>query len=365
MFLLTLTLLGAAAASPRSQAAGDPASEAARPPVERRIAAMGSWLEIHVELGSRTRDEALAASERALQALLAVERRLSTWAVDSELAQLNAAPVDEWRALSAPLAAELELARFWSEETEGAFDPALGGLVQLWGLRSGGGVRPDAAHIARCLEGVGARAFELNGGRARRRHELALFEEGGFGKGLGLDAACLALRAAGFEHAWLNLGGQLALCGADEEHHFALADPRDRSQALLELRIGRGSLATSGNSERGIVCAGERLGHLLDPRSGLPAPDFGSLTVWAPDAASADCLSTGLYVLGPERALAFAEAHAGIEVLVIESLGPRVRASSGFAGRLVPSSSALRIELASAPPPRPAPDSGEREAPDR
>jgi thiamine biosynthesis lipoprotein ApbE len=66
--------------------------------------------------------------------------------------------------------------------------------------------------------------------------------------------------------------------------------------------------------------------------------DFGSLAVWTADATAADCLSTGLYVLGPERALDWAAAHPGVEVIVLEITGAsvRVRASPGWRGRLEP-----------------------------
>jgi thiamine biosynthesis lipoprotein len=52
---------------------------------------------------------------------------------------------------------------------------------------------------------------------------------------------------------------------------------------------------------------GRRVGHLLDPRTGEPAPDFGSVTVVAPSAFVADVLSTAFFVLGPEQGLALSE----------------------------------------------------------
>ena len=102
------------------------------------------------------------------------------------------------------------------------------------------------------------------------------------------------------------------------------------------MSIDGGSVSTSGNGERGIQVRGRRLGHILDPRTGEPAPDFGSLTVWTADPLRADCLSTGLYVLGPERALRWAAAHPGVEVLVLQTQGERLRAlaSPGLKRRL-------------------------------
>jgi thiamine biosynthesis lipoprotein len=108
-----------------------------------------------------------------------------------------------------------------------------------------------------------------------------------------------------------------------------------------------GSLATSGNSERGIVVLGQHLGHLLDPSTGRPAPDFGSLTVLAPTGLAADALSTGLYAMGPLKALEWCSHREGIEVLalVVSSNGLQALASSGLKGRIQPCDSELQVEF--------------------
>jgi FAD:protein FMN transferase len=283
--------------------------------VERRLAVMGTSLEIHVEAAGR--DQALAASERAVAAIEAAEDRLSTWRDDSELARLNSSPVGQPVSLSPALASDLEGARRCWEETDGAFDPAVGRLVQAWGLRSGGR-KPDPEELRNAVESI------------RERTDLVL-EEGGFGKGAGLADALRALGSV--TRAWLDLGGQTAVLGRWE---VPVADPRFRERPVVVLTIDGGSVSTSGNSERGIVVDGERLGHILDPRSGRPAPDFGSLTVWTADPLRADCLSTGLYVMGPESALGWAADHPGVEVLVLRPRGERVEAlaSAGLKGKL-------------------------------
>lgn len=300
--------------------------------VERRLSAMGTWLDLRVR--GPERSAALAASERAVRALEACEARLSTWVDSSELARLNCAPVGEVRELSLELAADLARVRSLWLETEGAFDPGLGALVSAWGLRTGGR-RPSGEELTAALATGGFASFEVEGRSARRRHPLAAVEEGGFGKGIGLDAALAALVEAGVVEAELDLGGQWAVLGGPST--VVLADPRERERAVLELTLGPGSLSTSGNSERGIVVDGVARGHLLDPRTGAPAADFGSLSVWAPDATAADCLSTGLYVLGPERALRWCAARPGIElVLLLPEDDGRIRAvaSAGWRGRL-------------------------------
>ena len=382
---------------PESREAGSLAGASA---VERRLVLMGTEAEVRVV--ARDRVAALAASEAAVRALEAAEARLSTWSEESELARLNRGPVGEPVALSPLLAAELAAAEACRRETGGAFDAGVGPLVDAWGLRTGGRL-PQPRELAAARAASGGHGLELREDRTavRRRPGLRI-EEGGFGKGAALDAALAAAAAVpGVEGVWIDLGGQIvALPGgrlaaptpgaftgsagterrderpvdsrqvvgeelvssrveveaaiahpADRDRplmalDLAIAHPADRDRPLVALELdpsAGGSVATSGNNERGITVAGERRSHLLDPRTGEPAPDFGSLTVWAPTALRADCLSTGLYVLGPEAALAWAAAHPGVEVVVLRSeRGPgdaragavEVLATPGLEGRL-------------------------------
>lgn len=333
--VLALGLLAGLAAC-----AGAPRSPGLSGPVERRVSVMGTMLEITVEAEDRARG--LAASESAVQALEAAEARLSTWRHDTELARLNRAPAGEPQPLSPALAADLAGARRCWEETGGAFDPAAGPLVQAWDLR-GAGRRPAADELRSAVAASDFGGLRLEDGTAVRERPDLLLEEGGFGKGAGLADALQVLAAdPGVRRAALDLGGQVALfdrsaaAGKPEPWTVPVADPRRRERNVVALSVTGGSVSTSGNSERGIRVDGERLGHILDPRSGEPVPDFGSLTVWTSDPLAADCLSTGLYVMGPEPALAWAAAHPGVEVLVLRPRGERLEAlaSPGLRGRL-------------------------------
>ncbi len=317
--------------------------------VERRVVLMGTHLRI--EVTARDRTAAHAATERVIAAVRAAEARLSTWRDDTELARWNRATVGEPIAISAELQADLKRATRWSTATRGAFDPGVGLLVEAWALRTGGR-QPSAAELERArANGGGIRAaVRFDGDTATRMHDGLRIEEGGFAKGVALDAARVELvEDRAVRSAYLDFGGQVTVVGAPQR--WAIADPRDRDRPICALMLSSGSLANSGNSERGIEVDGRRLGHLLDPRTGRPAADFGSLAVWSPDATDADCLSTGLYVLGADGALEFAARQADCEVVVLEVRGDdlRVRASAGLRGRLVPLVPDLKIEFAPAP----------------
>jgi thiamine biosynthesis lipoprotein len=331
------------------------------PEVERRLAEMGTWFDLTVR--ATDRETALTASEAAVRAVEACEARLSTWREDSELVRLNRAPLGVEVVLSEELADDLARAgRFW-RLTGGAFDPGLGALVAAWGLREGGR-SPSADELRTALDSGGFSGFELEGRRAVRRRPAAAIEEGGFGKGLALDAAESALRRAGAESAVLDLGGQVLVFG--RSHRLALADPAARERAVLELELSEGSLSTSGNSERGIVVDGVRRGHLLDPRTGEPAPDFGSLSVLTREATAADCLSTGLYVLGPEEAFRWCAradpARPALELVVLERAAGRLRAraTAGLRGHLRALDPELELEFVSLDSPLPRPQLSSR-----
>ena len=311
--------------------------------IERRSGLMGTALRLSVTAADRP--TALAASEAALVALLAAQRRLSTWTEGGELSELNRAPLGAPQTLSPLLDRELTRCAHWWRATAGAFDPALAPLVAAWGLR-GRGRLPASAELAAAREASTWQRGRLIEGTFTRNTHQPLLEEGAFGKGAGLAAALLALEQTGAQAALLDLGGQIALHGPGERA-LHLADPVDRQRPVLELVMTGGSLATSGNSERSSARAAGIRGHILDPRTGQPAATTGSYTVWTPSPLDADCLSTALFVMGPAQAWAWVQARRQnqesssttnpvVELIILDWHGDKLRAvaTPGFKGRL-------------------------------
>lgn len=311
--------------------------------VERVVVAMGTTL--HLEVHAADRAAALGASEAAVRAVEAVEQRLSTWRPDSELSRFQTAPVGAPFAASRALCDDLRRARRWFERTGGAFDPAVGALITAYDLR-GAGRWPDEREVTAALGRCGMQHVTI-GDRSLRRARPVRLDAGAFGKGVALDGAAAAAVGAGADAVALDFGGQLRLAGGAGPRALDIADPRDRARPALRLRIDGGSVATTANSERGRRVDGRRLSHVLDPRTGAPARDFGAVTVWAERALDADALSTACFVLGPERALALAEETPGVEVVVLRWRGPagplEARVSSGLRGRVTPLISDLQL----------------------
>ena len=165
-----------------------------------------------------------------------------------------------------------------------------------------GGRIPDAITLtrARAASRPALFTFDESSSSVTRRDAAAGIDEGAWGKGWALDRAAAAdARGRRDLLGLLDLGGQILAFG--EEASVDVADPLERTRTVATLRLKDASASTSGNSERGLVVNGRRIGHLLDPRTGEPASDFGSVTVVAKDGLTADVLSTAFFVLGPRR----------------------------------------------------------------
>jgi thiamine biosynthesis lipoprotein len=256
--------------------------------VSRARYLMGTVCEISAPAGEI--DAAFAEASR-------VERLLSTWRDDSELSRLNRGDTS---AASPELQSLIDRVILWRDRTGGAFEPRIRPLIDAWRTRGEGAV-PSRETIQRSLA-------LIESGRAP-------IEEGGFGKGYAIDRMLGTIDAP---HVVINFGGQIAVRG---ESRVSIADPGHRNEPIVDLTLRNASLSTSSGSEKSFVLGGRRFTHIIDPRSGEALPPWGSVSVIANDALTADILSTALYVMGPEEGLRWANAN---DVSALFIISPRL-----------------------------------------
>jgi thiamine biosynthesis lipoprotein len=297
------------------------AQETCAPAVERTAYLMGTLL--RVSSCHTDRDLAVSAIEEGFTEVARLERVLSSWQTSSEIGQLNASAADARVDLSAELAGFLGEAGVWVAATQGAFDPAVGALIDAWGFRGQARV-PSSVQLEQALRVTGWKHARLQANAIERGPRGWWIDTGGFGKGAALRAFEALLRARGVSNAVVDFGGQLLVIGTAD---VSIANPTNRSSATSSIRVRDVSVATSSQSERFIESAGKRMGHILDPRTGQPVEAWGSVTVVAQDPLAADALSTALFVMGPEAALQWAAEHPEVGVLVLEAEQGEVRAA--------------------------------------
>lgn len=287
---------------------------------ERTAYLMGTTLRAVVAVPDP--DSGAISIEAAFGAVREAEALLSSWRSDSEIGRANAAPAGVPVRVSTELNALLAEVSRWVRASGGAFDPAVGPLLDAWDLR-GSGRRPDSTELQAALAATGWSRWrlELAAGTLTRPNPTAWLDTGAFGKGYGLRQASTALRRSGAQAALLDFGGQLLALGAGPEGGYwlaAVAHPARREEPAVQLRLRDVSASTSSASERWVEANGERLGHIVDPRTGRPVPAWGSVTVVTPDPVLADVLSTALFVLGPEAGRDWIVGVEGVGVVWLE-----------------------------------------------
>ena len=291
----------------------------------------------YLEAYAADRAAGLAILETALGTLERTEQQLSTWRSDSAISRLNRAPVGQrWNAEDDLCSLFADLFA-WQAATAGTFDPATGALAAAWNIHETGAVPTDAVlRHARQRSGLQLLDFDRQQCTVTRRGDVTI-DVGAFGKGEALDRVRRVLP----DSTWMiDLGGQVAVGGSRPDGKpwlVPVAHPAERETPFLTVQLASGSLSTSGGSERDLRVGDTRVGHILDPRTGNPAPFTGAVVAWHERALVADILSTALYVMGPEHGLSWAGARGIAAAYLIPSEGAvRVAATPEFTARLRP-----------------------------
>ncbi len=288
--------------------------------VERESFLMGTRLRIRVRAPDRP--SGIHTIDNAFTAVALYEAMLSSWTRDSEISRLNRTEVNAAVTLSDGLGDLLAQAFHWSEETEGAFQPMVGALLDVWGVRDSGWI-PTKEALDGALSSIGQGAIDLDfaAATATRRDEAAWIDAGAFGKGAALKAAVHEILKAGVKDALLDFGGQIMTLGSPVGEQsgwlVSVAHPQRRFEPVGALRVTNASVATSGASERHMVIKGRRLSHVIDPRTGQLVPPWGSVTVVSEDPLAADAIATALFVLGPEAGMEWVRKQPDIGVLFL------------------------------------------------
>lgn len=257
----------------------------------------------------------LAGWQTLIEAELAeVVAQMSHWAPDSALGRFNRAAAGSWQLLPPALRVVLEAGLRIARASDGAFDPAVGALVNLWGFGPPGPRQglPAEAELALARAHSGWQQLRHEGEQWLQPGGLQL-DLSGIAKGYAVDAVSERLQAAGVPAALVEVGGELRGFGVKPDAQpwwVAIAAPPGAALPEQIVALHGLAMASSGDYLRHFEHAGRRYAHTLDPRSGRPlvqAP--ASVTVLHPSCMLADAHATAITVLGAEAGMAYARQH--------------------------------------------------------
>lgn len=286
-----------------------------------------------------TSDQPIAPTLEAEVAaqLQALDQRFTTYSDSSELMALNRQPVGVPLEVSAELYTVLAEAAEIYQLSDGAFDPTVGPLVELWGFgrAASSDQLPPAEAIERALAAVGFHHLQLLGDRRVQLNAPVAIDLSAIAKGYAVDRIAELLEANALNDYMVEVGGELRLAGRNasgSRWRIAVESPLQFGQVERVLSLTDTALATSGDYHNYFELDGVRYSHTIDPRSGWPVPrELLSVTVLDAQSVRADALATAISVLGVERGLALAEQlELPVYLLSLQQGELKAHASSAF-----------------------------------
>ena len=246
------------------------------------------------------------AGSAALDLIEEIEEQLTVYRDTGEVARLNATAADGPVAVTAELFRLLERCAAFTLGTAGAFDIAVGALVDAWANAKREGRIPTAQELNEATAHSGFRHVMLVDGTVQFRRAGLKFNFGAVGKGYALDrAADLLKREWGIESALLQGGGSSMFGLGNPPNDLrgwpvALRHPEPERPSLGTVYLKDRGFGTSAATFQFFELAGKTYGHVLDPRTARPAEGTESASCIAESAAEADAISTAFFIAGTD-----------------------------------------------------------------
>lgn len=264
----------------------------------------------------------------------------------------------------------LNIARTMYDSTNGAFNPAVYRLVDLWGFSSriysngnfglpydrvitgeqfvnNGYPLPDQKYVdafsasaytdfsndAVTLSAANGKYFvtkNVSPAKVDGEEYEQWIDLGGIAKGYAVDGVKSMLTNAGIDRYYVDAGTSSQAMGRDytgEHFNLGITDPFESGQIfrvpLLSVKVADCTVSTSGQNIRKYTHNGVEYAHIIDGNLGRPAQTgVKALSIVAPQsypASYGDCLTTALTVMGRDRIVEFMNGYLkdnGIKIVV-------------------------------------------------
>lgn len=274
--------------------------------------------------------------------LVIVNNEMSTYQKDSQISTFNQFhEVDRPFAVSQDFAEVTREAIRLNKVTEGALDVTVGPLVNLWGFGPDKRLNraPSEEQIQEKAKFVGIEKLAVTDQNELVKKEPNLYLDlSSIAKGFGVDKLATYLESLGLQNYLVEIGGELRGKGKNlkgQAWRIAIEQPALAQGTATQIVVPLDNLAmaTSGDYRNYFEDEqGNRQSHIIDPKQKRPiSHNLASITVFAPNTMTADGLSTGLFVLGADKALEVAEREQlPIFLILKENNGFTTRSSSAF-----------------------------------
>ena len=287
---------------------------------------------VNVTIYGETEARANQVSNEIFQDFQKLHHQYHAWQKGSELYALNEAFLKgKSIQVNLELREMLKQASALSKQSEGLFNPAIGGLIREWGFQRDEfttvDIHPEA--IKSLVDASPSMAdIVMDGDTAYSKNSAVQLDLGGYAKGYALDRAAIKLHQRGIKNALVNIGGNIIAIGqhGSKPWRVGIQHPRQpQPMATLDLLDGW-AIGTSGDYQRYFIGHdGKRYCHIIDPRTGYPVQHTQAVTVLIPPQEHAgvlsDVASKPIFIIAPDKRELAAKAMGVENYLVIGETG--------------------------------------------
>ncbi len=269
-----------------------------------------------------------------------VVSQMSHWLPQSDLCAYNRSAADTWVKLPKEFFDVLTAAQAHAADSDGAFDPTVGPLVDLWGFGPAArrNAPPSEREIDLACARVGWRRVKLDQENQRALQPGGVqLDFSSIAKGYAVDQLARFLQRSGVNHWMVEVGGELRGqgCKPDGQPWWIELERLSPHFPRTLLALHGLSVASSGDYRRYFEFEGQRYAHTLDPRSGRPVTNaLAAVTVIHTECMHADALATVLGVTPPDEACKYAHSRDIAALFVL-------RKGNAFEERMSPAFEAL------------------------
>ena len=268
-----------------------------------------------------------ATKEKVDEVLANINKQMSTWDPKSEITIFNKKTDQQPMTVSHDFIRVLKLADVIYQKSEGAFDPTVGPLVDLWGFGKEGSrfSPPSSEQIEKRKKYVGFDLIDIvDNTMIAKKHAETQLDLSAIAKGFGVDMVAELLKSMGYTNFMVEIGGEVVLSGQKKSGKWRIgidrpyfdAIPGENLEAILE--VSDAGIATSGDYRNYFVSDDKTYSHTINPVSGEPIMNgVASVTVIAPTCILADAMATAIMVMGKERGLNWVQSKENVEAFII------------------------------------------------
>ncbi|WP_202702788.1 FAD:protein FMN transferase [Flavobacterium sp. UGB4466] len=262
-----------------------------------------------------------------------IENLISDWKSDSQVSEVNQ------NAGIRPVKVDREVfeltqrALQFSEATKGGFDISFAAMDRIWKFDGSMTEMPSAEAIKKSVEKVGYKNIILDSVQSTVFLKLKGMKIGfgALGEGYATDKCRNIMLAKGIKAGIVNGSGDMTAWGRQpngKDWNIGMTNPFHPDALFAVVPLNNGAVTTSGSYEKFVVFNGKRYSHIINTATGYPVTGLCSVSVFGPNAETANGLSTSLMILGQKAGLLLLKKYPDYSCVMITDNGKLVKSAN-------------------------------------